>query len=116
MKEFIYQGSHLQSKKHLNYDAEPGHNLVHKLHENFTDKIAGGEHTPRSAAAGDGMSDTAFRAMFKKVAMSRVYSDRIDEWATAKEAERINHSTEEVEKFDFQMALLWQLFSKELGM
>jgi hypothetical protein len=54
--------------------------------------------------------------MFKKVAMSRVYSDRVDEWAKAKEEERINFSTEKIEKFDFQMALLWQLFSKELGM
>jgi hypothetical protein len=39
--------------------------------------------------------------MFKKVAMGRIYSDRIEEWAQAKSNELINFSSEKVEKFDF---------------
>jgi len=59
------------------------------------------------------MTDAEFRNMFKKVAMNRVYEDRVEEWAKAKSEEVVNFSKEKVEKFEFQMALLWQLFRKE---
>ena len=47
------------------------------------------------------MTDSEFKNMFRKVALSRVYADRIEEWAKAKEEEVINFSSENVEKFDF---------------